>query len=567
MRILSLPAVLFLGTLAGCMAGGEAVSSSASRPQDRCAQLASTTLAGAPVTGLTLSRAQWQAAGSAAVNGGSSAPLPAHCLVEGYFAERPGRVGGHYRIGFRMRLPDEWNGRFLFQGGGGSNGVVGDATGLNGPGNISALERHYAVVAQDSGHDNNSNNVPALGGELVFGHDPQARADYGHTSLKPVNDLAHHVMRTFYGKDSETDFFWGCSKGGQEGMAFAQRYPDAFDGIVAMAPGMSLPRAALAQAWDTQAFARILEARGEPATPEKFAGLFSAPQITSVQAAILDACDGLDNTKDGVIGAVGQCTTARVEPQLRKRQCGSGEADCLQPEQVDALVRAMGGPKDSSGAPLYSEFTWDSGVGAPGWLAWKLGTPGMLSRNILLGGGSLAAVFTTPPTALTNDPTALLAWQLAFDFDADARKIYATSPSFRTSAWQDVGMRSTDLSAFRAGGGKLIVPHGVSDPVFSIMDTIDWWTSVNQEQGGTAADFVRVFPIPGMNHCGGGPATDHFDSLSALEDWVLRDRAPDELSAVSSPQSAQPRRQMPLCPFPKIATRDQEGAYSCSAAR
>ena len=242
-------------------------SATANTPTAQCAALGDAVRAGAPVDRLVVTQSRWVATGEpVAVREGAVTNLPAHCLVEGYFAERPGLVGGPYRIGFRMRLPGDWNGRFLFQGGGGSNGVVGDATGPNGPGFPSALARGYAVVAQDSGHDNDRNNIPTMGGNLVFGHDPQARADYGHASLKPVNDLAHHIMRDFYGRDSQTDLFFGCSKGGQEGMAFAQRYPTAFDGIVATAPGMSLPRAAVAEAWDTQAFARVLVARGEPVT-------------------------------------------------------------------------------------------------------------------------------------------------------------------------------------------------------------------------------------------------------------------------------------------------------------
>ena len=112
----------------------------------------------------------------------------------------------------------------------------------------------------------------------------------------------------------------------------------------------------------------------------------------------------------------------------------------------------------------------------------------------MLGGGSLAAVFTTPPTPLSTDPEKLLAWQLAFNFNRDAPKIYATGGAFKTSAWADVGMRSPDLAAFKARGGKLIVPHGVSDPVFSVLDTINWWKEVDRRNKGRAADFVRVFP-------------------------------------------------------------------------
>ncbi|CCA92157.1 tannase/feruloyl esterase family alpha/beta hydrolase [Novosphingobium sp. PP1Y] len=533
---------------------------------NQCNALGAQLMAGAPVDGLVVVTSDWEEAATVGGTGpDAQTPLPPHCLVEGYYGEHEGLVGGPYRTGFRMRLPLDWNGRFLFEGGGGSNGVIRDATGRNGVGNTPALERGYAVIAQDSGHDNDRNNVPADGGQMVFGHDPQARADYGHASLKLTYDLGQYIVTTFYGRKSETNLFWGCSKGGQEGMAFAQRYPDAFDGIVAMAPGMSLPRAAVAEAWDTQALAGILSARGEKPTVEGLRTLFSSAQSDLVSSATLAACDGLDGAKDGIVAAVGQCTTARVEPELRARQCAAqGDTGCLDKAQVDALITIMDGPHDSSGKALYSQWAWDGGVGSPGWQVWKTGlVDGPPSLNVVLGGNALASAFTTLPTPIQPDPEQLLAWQLGFDFDKDAPAIYAVVPPYTTSAWQDVGMRSTDLSAFRAHGGKLIVPHGGGDPVFSVLDTIDWWNGVNAANGGKADGFVRVFPVPGMNHCGGGPATDRFDSLAALESWVIDGVAPASIPATAGDDTPWPGRKMPLCPYPQIALANGAGDYRC----
>jgi hypothetical protein len=550
----------------GC-AGGGSTSSDTGRGagswSDRCGAANAALTADAPVEDLVISNSAWQEEG--ALDAAAQTPLPAHCLVEGYFGEREGRVGGPYRTGFRMRLPLDWNGRFFFEGGGGSNGVIRDATGRNGVGNALALNRGYAVIAQDSGHDNERNNLASHGGQMVFGHDPQARADYGHASLKSTYDLGQHILTAYYGRESETNIFWGCSKGGQEGMAFAQRYPAAFDGIVAMAPGMSLPRAAVAQAWDTQALAEIFSARGEQPTVDGFRTLFSNKQYALVSNAVLAACDRLDGVEDGIVAAIGQCTTARVEPQLRARQCDRQDANaCLDGAQVDALIKIMDGPRDATGNKLYSNWAWDSGVGVPGWRVWKTGlVGGPPSLNILLGGGALAAVFTTPPTPLPPDPERLLAWQLAFDFEADAPAIYAVQPPFATSAWQDIGMRSTDLAAFRDLGGKMIVPHGSSDPVFSVLDTLDWWNRVNAASGGMASNFARVFPVPGMTHCGGGPATDLFDSLSALESWVIDGVAPASIPATASEKTPWPGREMPLCPYPQIPLAEAASAYRC----
>ncbi|WP_203290724.1 tannase/feruloyl esterase family alpha/beta hydrolase [Maricaulis parjimensis] len=562
-RLASVSSTLVLGgtvLLTACapQPGAQVGSLADAGSPERCASLASSLAGSAPVSDLVVTAAQWQAAEA----------LPAHCLVEGYYGAHEGRVGGEYRTGFRMRLPDDWNGRFFFQGGGGSNGVVGDATGPNGAGNPAALIRGYAVIAQDSGHDNTRNTVPDHQGELVFGFDPQARRDYGHASLIRTYDLGHAMLQAFYDRSAETNIFWGCSKGGQEGMAFAQRYPEAFDGIVAMAPGMSLPRAAIAEAWDVQAFAGIFESRGEPVSAFNFASLISQEELGLVGREVLAECDGDDGLEDGLIGAVGACTTARIEPRLRALTC---EADatgpCLETAQIDALVSVIDGARNGAGEPLYAPFAWDSGLASPGWSVWKIGLePAPPSLNILLGGASLAAVFTTPPTALPGNPQALLEWQMGFDFDVDAQRIYAVEPPFQTSAWQDVGMRSTDLSAFADQGGRLIVPHGVSDPVFSVLDTIDWWNGVNETAGGDAAEFARVFAVPGMNHCAGGPGPDRFDSLTALEAWVLEGDAPDRISASAAPDGPLAGLSVPLCPYPQIAVgnrQDGQTRYQC----
>ena len=125
-------------------------------------------------------------------------------------------------------------------------------------------------------------------------------------------------------------------------------------------------------------------------------------------------------------------------------------------------------------------------------------------------------------------------------------------------------MRSSDLTAFRANGGKLIVPHGVSDPVFSILDTINWWKEVNRANKGRAADFARVFPVPGMTHCGGGAATDRYDSLTALEDWVLKSKAPAEIKATAGTATPWPGRERPLCPWPGVARDTGGGKFVCA---
>lgn len=483
--------------------------------------------------------------------------LPAHCEIKGFLHERIGVGGQHYAIRFHLRLPDEWNGRFFMQGGGGTNGELGDAIGRLQGGAVPALAQGYAVLSQDSGHDNATNTVPEHGGQSAFGFDPQARADYGGDSLEAATLAAKAVVQAYYGTAPRHSYFVGCSKGGQEGMALAQQYPTLYDGIVAGAPGFSLPRAAIGEAWNTQAFASVVKAQGLPVTAATLAASFSQADLGLVRDAVLEACDADDGLVDGIVGAFRQCTSAKVVPQLKARECSGSKHDgCLSAAQVDALETIHRGAHTSAGKQIYPGFTWDGGWADMGWRVWMIGAPdgSMPSINIAMGGPSLAAVFQTPPRAFA-DPADNLHYVLNYDFDRDPQAVDAIVPPFTRSAWQDISARSSNLDRFRARGGKLIVPQGVSDPVFSINDTLAWWNEVNSRYAGSAAAFTRVFPVPGMGHCQGGPATDQFDAFSAVVRWVEKGEAPDRIAATAGPRSPWPGRQGILCPFPQVAQR------------
>jgi pimeloyl-ACP methyl ester carboxylesterase len=480
--------------------------------------------------------------------------LPAHCDVSGIMHERQGRFGQFYAIRFHMRLPENWNARMVFQGGGGSNGDVGDALGHVSSTGPVALAMGYAVVSQDSGHDNATNSDPARNGALAFGFDPEARADYGHTSLKASADAAKAVIRAAYGRGPKFSYFVGCSKGGQEGMAFAQRYPDIFDGIIASAPGFALPRAALAEAWDVQAFASLAGDRGSVKVAD-LARTFSAVDFDLVRGAVLDACDDDDGLKDGMVNDIVGCSDKKVQARLDMRTCAGAKTEaCLTSAQVAALRRVMTGAQTSGGQAIYSGWFWPASIHAPDWRMWKIGSADgqVPPLNVVLGAPALASVFTTPPMAL-GDSNAMLDYQMGFDFDRDTSRIYATGDPFIRSAWQDVGMRSNNLNAFKARGGRLIVPHGESDPVFSLKDTLAWFEAVDSENNGRAADFVRVFPVPGMCHCGGGAATDRYNMFAALVDWVEHGKAPNAVTATAGPATPWPNRSRPLCAYPQVA--------------
>ena len=495
--------------------------------------------------------------------------VPSHCEIIGKLQNRAGQNGQAYAVRFHLRLPADWNGRFFFQGGGGSNGELGDALGRGASRGKSAIELGYAVVSQDSGHNNATNTDEAFNGAVAFGFDPQARANYGHLSLKIVSQAAKTLIRTYYGRAPRYSYFVGCSKGGQEGMTFAQLYPEEFDGIIAAAPGFSLPRAALAEAWDVQSFGALVRTPGQPLDPAKLKDAFTPGDMTLLRGAILKACDGDDGLVDGIVGDIYRCTDEKVQTQLEAITCSDAVHDnCLSAALISALTRVVHGPVNSAGRPLYVGWFWPTGVEGETWRMWKIGTSNgqIPALNLALGGSSLAAVFLTPPVALPGGQQVVANFQTGFDFDRDGAGIYAVAAPFTTSAWHDIGSRSPDLRAFRAHGGRLIVPHGESDPVFSLKDTLNWFDEVNALNSGRAADFVRVFPVPGMCHCGGGQSTDNYDAFSALVAWVESGKAPDSLVGTAGPSSPWPGRQRPICVYPKVARYNGSGDIEKAAS-
>ena len=195
---------------------------------------------------------------------GNTPALPEHCEIQGRMNERTGVNSQRYAIRFHLRLPTDWNGKFFFEGGGGSNGNLGNALGnLQGQQRGNALAMGFAVVSTDSGHDNAVNNDPNRNGTVTFGFDPQARRDFGYNSYDQVAQAAKAIIRAYYGRAPERSYYVGCSEGGREAMMMSQRFPTYFDGILACSPGFKLAKAALfGHAADAQALAEVAKTSG-----------------------------------------------------------------------------------------------------------------------------------------------------------------------------------------------------------------------------------------------------------------------------------------------------------------
>ncbi|MGZ3274727.1 MAG: tannase/feruloyl esterase family alpha/beta hydrolase [Caulobacteraceae bacterium] len=498
---------------------------------------------------------------------------PEHCAVDAKMQERKGANGQTYAVRFRVRLPDTWNGRLFFEGGGGSDGVVGSTLGsLMGGQTGNALERGYAVVSQDSGHDNATNNDPKLQGVVTFGWDAEARRNYGGASIGSVVRAAKALVQARYGRAPQFTYFAGGSKGGQEAMMAAQRFPDEFDAVLVGYPGFHLAYAGgVEQMWDAQAFAEAARVQGfTTADGLPLAGkALSDPDLALVAQAVLKTCDALDGLEDGMVEAVGACTSQRVAPALDALACrGAKAADCLLPAQIAAMRKAFDGARSKDGRALYSDWLWDPGLAAPGWRIWKMGpdaAPTNQALSVSLGGASASAVFTSPPTPVADDPATLTRYTLGVDIDQNYAKTKVKWGAFNESAVDFMHADATDLSRFTGRGGKILIYHGAADPVFSLNDTINWVKQVDAKAGGRADAFLRLYPVPGMNHGGGGPATDQFAAFDALVAWREQGSAPGPLVATARQGAPWPGRTRLLCPWPqqpRYAGGDKEKAES-----
>ena len=521
-----------------------------------CADLAAKLAA---LSNTSISATTTVAAGTLKVAG---ADVPEHCLVSGKMAQRTSAVDGQpYAIGFEIRLPKAWNGRFFHQGNGGIDGSVVPATGAFGGGPTThALLQGFAVLSSDAGH------TAAVGS--AFGIDPQARLDYGYQAVGKLTPMAKSVIQTAYGKAPDRSYFGGCSNGGRHTMVTAARYADQYDGYVVGAPGFNLPKAAIANIFGAQRYASIAT------NPADLSTAFTAAERTTLANAVLAKCDALDGATDGLIQDTGACqkafSLATDVPSCAAERTGS----CLTAAQKTAIAPIFSGAVTSTGAAVYASFPYDSGHGAAGIAFWEF------TASLILDSGAVGQIFKVPPepTAGFNGPL----FSLTSSIDTLVAQINATNATYTESGMSFMTPPNpTDLSKVKNRGAKMIVYHGVSDPIFSVNDTSNWYDGVSSANNGDASGFVRLFRVPGMGHCSGGLATDQFDMVSAIVAWVEQGKAPDSINATARgagnagglnaelPASWSATRSRPLCPYPKVTrykgSGDVENAanFSC----
>jgi len=562
------PALTAIGALVACAGGPPAADGSAAPARLAAAVGAPLQVCDALPTRFNFAETKLDSAASVAP--GAVVPngpaVGAHCLVKGQMRARKGSDGQDYAIGFEMRLPQAWNGRFYHQANGGIDGTVQPAQGALGGGPLTgALAQGFAVISSDAGHTGRQNPR--------FGAEPQARADYGYQAVGTLTPMAKALIASAYGKGPDRSYIGGCSNGGRHTLVAAARYGEQYDGYLVGAPGYRLPNAALAQLWAAPQWRALATPDATIAHPfnpaAKIADLGSAltaAERQTVARGIVARCDALDGARDGIVADTAACQAAfdleRDVPTCSAERNGQ----CLTPAQKRLLAAVHAGGRTSGGDRIYTTFPWDAGIAAANWAQWKFVNSQVLDP-------AAGYIFMTPPRSV--DP-------FNFNVDDGYRAIFATDVTFRESADMQITPPGKDdprnLAALRARGAKMLLYHGVSDAIFSADDTVAYMQRLDRALGGRAADFARYFPVPAMAHCSGGPATDQFDALTPLVRWVEQGEAPNGLPASARgagnaggpnaelPAGWAPTRTRTLCPWPSVSRYKGSGSLDDAAS-
>jgi hypothetical protein len=460
--------------------------------------------------------------GFARFGGQAYQALPAFCRVEAVARPAAGSA-----IGIEVWLPAAgWNGKLLGVGNGGWAGSIGHAA-LAG-----ALADGYAAASTDTGH---------AGGSPDFALEhPDKLIDFAHRAVHEMTVVGKAVTTAFYERTAERAYFSGCSTGGRQALAAAQRYPGDYDGIVAGAPAYYPSHIQGMQVWTNAVAERSEAAR------------LDVDDFRLVNEAAIAACDLIDGVADGVIEDPRACG---FDPGVLA--CATdGDAACLGPEQIETVRQIYQGPADRAGRSIFpglargSEAGWATLAG-PEPLSLALETYRLLVYGAY--GDDDGAALGDDDGALGGDDGDEPGWDYrGFDAETDiARAVQRIGPLMDSN--------DPDLSGFVEQGGRLLLYHGWNDPGIPPEGTIRYYDAVQEALGpARAADSVRLFLVPGMNHCGGGTGTDQFDAVAALDRWLETGAAPERIHAERR-AGGELVRSRPLCPYPSVAVHDGAG--------
>jgi feruloyl esterase len=438
--------------------------------------------------------------------GNQFADLPAFCRVAATL-----KPSADSDIKIEVWLPSSgWNGKFQATGNGGWNGNI-DMNAL-----AAGVRRGYATASTDTGHQ---------GGGGPWMQNREKVIDYGYRAVHEMTVKGKAIAAAFYSNQPRFTYFVGCSAGGRQGLMAAQRYPDDFDGIVAGAPALNATGRAVFAMYVAQ---NLHQDEAAYIPPTKY---------PAIHNAVLQACDAHDGVKDGVIENPTKCS---FDPKVLACS-GADSASCLTPPQVEA-ARKMYQPavNAQSKKEIFPGLSYGSELG---WATFGSPQPFGIATQMF-------------QYLVFNNQN----WDYkTMNFDSDMAAVDKAEAGL-------INARNPDLRKFTASGGKLIQYHGWADPQIPAPSSTQYYQSVLDTMGGPGKvmDSYRLFMVPGMNHCGGGPGTTTFDMLAALEQWVEKKQAPNQIPA-SRVVEGKVERTRPLCPYPQVATYKGSGSTDDAA--
>jgi hypothetical protein len=439
----------------------------------------------------------------------------AHCRVEGVIGRE---------IRFRLLLPEQWNRKFMMGGGGGYVEGIDNQS-------VSSVNSGYATVGTDTGHQ----------GSVVEAkwalNNIERQLNFGHAAIHRVAEASKAIIRAHYNSPLTRSYFNGCSNGGRQALMEAQRYPDDFDGIVSGAPAYDFTGLAAQFIKDIQVAFPTPDSLSTP--------LFPADSLKGLESQIVAKCDAIDGVKDGLM----------EDP----RRCAIDVATLtgLSDQQKKALAVIYGEKRLGDGSLIYPAQPVGGEGEVAGWGTWINGISPMMMKLYKIP--SLRFGFGTE--FFRNFVFSSSEWDYRrYDF-ANYRKDSAQAGSM---------LNATDpnLDAFKTRGGKLVLWHGWSDPALSALATTKYYEQV-QARDAAASDYARLFMLPGVLHCTGGPGPDVVDWYSVIDNWVEKGVAPDRIVATKVVQGKTTRTR-PLCAYPLKATYqgtgsiDDEANFTCS---
>jgi len=404
-----------------------------------------------------------------------------------------------------------WNGKFQAVGNGGWNGNIPY------PAMANAVLAGYATASTDTGHVGNT-------ASFALGH-PEKLIDFGYRAVHEMTVKAKSIIDAFYGAAPTLSIWNGCSQGGRQGITEAVRYPSDFDGIIAGAPAVNFVQLHAG---------RVAINRAINATP---ASAIPSSKYPLIHQAVLASCDAKDGVADGVLENPGACS---FDPKVL--QCsGQDDSACLTAPQVESATRMYAGAKHpSTKAPVLPGL-------APG---------AELGWNVIGSTQPLGLAVDTFKYVFMKDR----AWEPSrFNAHTDLDVALASDPD------DGLGSTNADLRPFFARGGKLLIYHGWSDPQVTPYNTINFFHKVLATQGGAGVGTsVQLYMVPGMNHCQGGPGTDVFNKVAAIEEWIKTGTAPSRIEA-SHLTNGTVDRTRPLCPLGQVAKWNGSGSTDDAA--